>query len=501
MKLSISKLKRNTISSFTYQITGVICGFILPRMIMGVYGSDVNGLVNSVSEFLGVITFLEMGMGAVVQSALYAPLVHQEQDQISKIIVSAQRFFQKIAAALVIYVILLIFFFPRFTEGVEDQTGTAFLVLSMSISSFGQYYFGMVDGLLLSADQRGYVQYTIQAITLVVNTICSVILLKYGASIQVVKLATSVIYLIRPIYLRHYVNKHYYIDRSIRYTQEPIPQKWNGVAQHFSAVILDGTDTIVLTLFSNFSNISVYNAYAFVLMGIKRMLLSLTNGIQSLMGELWAKDEKAALQDFFSWVEWGSHCTVVFVFGCTASLIVPFIMVYTKGVTDAEYAVPLFALLITLANAGHCLRIPYSLMILAGGHYKQTQGIYVTAALMNIVISILAVLQWGLVGVAVGTLAAMAYQTVRMAMYASQHLIDRSISIFFKQIFVDGATFIIAYILSDVFAMTEVSYAAWVILAFKVAAVWLAVILLVNVLCYREKVLGVFQRVTASKNV
>lgn len=498
--MKLSKLKKNTISSFVYQITGVICGFILPRLIMGVYGSDVNGLVNSVSEFLGVITFLEMGMGAVVQSALYAPLAHQEQDQISKIIVSAQRFFQKIAAALIVYVILLILFFPRFTEGVEDQAGTAFLILAMSISSFGQYYFGMVDGLLLSADQRGYVQYTVQAITLVINTICSVILLKCGASIQVVKLATSVVYLIRPVCLRYYVNKHYHIDRSIHYTQEPIPQKWNGVAQHFSAVILDGTDTIVLTLFSTFSNVSVYNTYSFVLMGIKSMLLSLTNGIQSLMGELWAKDEKVALRDFFSWVEWGSHCTVTFVFGCTASLIIPFIMVYTKGVTDAEYAIPLFALLITLANAGHCLRIPYSLVILAGGHYKQTQRIYITAAVMNIVISILAVVQWGIVGVAIGTLVAMAYQTVRMALYSSQYLLERRNAYFLKQIFVDGVTFIIAYILSGIFSMTEVNYLAWGVLAVKVSVVWLAVILLVNGLCYREKVLGVFHRVTAFKN-
>ena len=33
------------------------------------------------------------------------------------------------------------------------------LMLKMSISSFAQYFFGIVDRLLLNSDQRGYIQY------------------------------------------------------------------------------------------------------------------------------------------------------------------------------------------------------------------------------------------------------------------------------------------------------------------------------------------------------
>ena len=40
------RLKLNTISSLFHQITAVICGFVVPRVILGAYGSDVNGLVN-----------------------------------------------------------------------------------------------------------------------------------------------------------------------------------------------------------------------------------------------------------------------------------------------------------------------------------------------------------------------------------------------------------------------------------------------------------------------
>ena len=64
------RLVKNTIASLGYQISAIICGFILPRLIMTYYGSEVNGLVNSITQFLQVITFLELGVGAVVQSSL-----------------------------------------------------------------------------------------------------------------------------------------------------------------------------------------------------------------------------------------------------------------------------------------------------------------------------------------------------------------------------------------------------------------------------------------------
>lgn len=69
-------------------------------MILESFGSDVNGLVNSITQFLGVITLLDLGVGAVVQSALYKPLAENDTDTISKIYVSANKFFRRLAEIL-----------------------------------------------------------------------------------------------------------------------------------------------------------------------------------------------------------------------------------------------------------------------------------------------------------------------------------------------------------------------------------------------------------------
>lgn len=483
------RLIYNTVSSLIFQVTTIICGFILPRLILNAFGSSVNGLVNSIAQFLGIISFLELGVGAVVQSTLYKPLAENKQDDVSKIISSANKFFRRLAQILTVYVIVLVIFYPLFAAKEYGFWYTATLIVAISISSFAQYYFGIVNRLLLTADQRGYVQYTAQTIAVVGNTVACYILIMLGCGIQVVKLTTSIIYLIQPFAIYLYVRNHYRIDTKIKYDKEPIPQKWNGIAQHVAAVILDGTDTVVLTLFATLEDVSIYSVYFLVVKGVKQLFMSMTNGITSLIGELWARQELAELKKTFGWTEWVIHTGTIFVFGVTAVLIVPFVKVYTLGIDDANYIQPLFAALIVAANAAHCLRLPYNIMILAAGHYKQTQNNYIVAAIINIVVSVFAVKTWGLIGVAIGTLLAMGYQTIWMAWYDSQNLIQWPFANFLKQITVDIITIILCSIVSRVFTMLTISYFGWIINAIEVAVVWLVIMVIINLIFYRDKVL------------
>ena len=489
----------NTISSFIFQITTIICGFILPRLILKSFGSEVNGLVNSITQFLNVIAFLELGVGAVVQSSLYKPLAEKDNDTISKVMVSAGKFFRQLARILFFYVIVLGAGYHFIANQQFGWLYTAGLIGAMSISAFAQYYFGVVDRLLLTADQRGYIQYTAQTATLILNTVACVILIHMGASIHLVKLTTSLIYLLRPLFLRAYVERHYRINRRITYTEEPIQQKWNGVAQHVAAVILDGTDNIVLTIFSTLSNVSVYSVYNLVIYGVKQLFMSMTNGVQSLLGELWAKQELDRLRNAFGWFEWAIHTGTVFVFGCTGMLILPFVRVYTLGITDVDYVQPLFAALIVIAHAGHCLRLPYNMMILAGGHYKQTQRNYIVAAVLNVIVSIATVKIWGLIGVALGTLVAMMYQTIWMALYNSQNLISWPFRNFAKQLLVDLISVGAGVLVCRMYRIGRLSYFSWFVLALQVALTWGAIQVVVNLIFYPSKLKNLFGRLKKNK--
>lgn len=481
------KLFLNTTVSLLHQIIALICGFILPRYFLVCYGSEVNGLISSITQFLGFITLAECGVGAVVQSALYKPLADKNKDEISKIIISAERFFKRIAAILVAYTAVLMVIYPFITIDSFDYFFTMSLIFVISISSFAQYYFSMSYRLLLNADQMAFVQLGTHSIALILNTVLSVLMMKYGAEVRMVKLMSSLLFLIQPLVLVWYVKKHYNINKKLVLHEEPIKQKWNGLAQHIAAVVLGNTDTVVLTLFSSLANVSIYAVYNLVVTGIKQIVTSMTTGMQSMLGNMYARNENKTLNETFSNFEWLLHTVTVIAFSCACFLIVPFVRVYTNGIKDTNYIVPAFAIIISLANGMYCLRLPYNMMVMAAGHYKETQASAIFEALINIVVSVVLVIKSGLIGVAIGTLVAMVYRTVYLAYYLSKNILMRKMNKFVKHMIVDVICVFISTIATRWYTLDDVSYINWFLMAIKVGITVLLVVGIINTIFYRDE--------------
>ncbi len=476
----------NTISSLSYEIIAFICGFILPKAILLYYGSEVNGLVSSITQFLSFITLMDLGVGAVIKSTLYKPLAEKNNEEISKILTSGRKFFSRVAFLFVVYVIGLIFIYPLSVDGF-GYGYTATLILAIAINTFAQYYFGMVNRLLLEADQKIYIPTIIKSAAYIINTISCIILIMMGAGIQLVKLNTSIVFLLQPLLMAIYVKKHYNINKHIKLTEEPIKQKWNGFAQHVAAYILGATDTVVLTLLSTLKNVSIYSVYFMVISAVKTFTMALTNGMQSLLGNMLARKEDKLMNDTFSAYETIMHCIATFAFGCTAILIAPFVSVYTKEINDANYNAPLFGYLLSFAYMVYCYRLPYNTMVLAAGHYKQTQNSAWIEMIINIVISVLTVIKFGLIGVAVGTLIAMLYRSIYLAWYLSRNILNRPLKYFVKHMLINCITLAIMIYLTHWFTITEYTYVSWVLFALKVAPISLLVCGIINLIFYKDE--------------
>lgn len=488
------KVLLNTITPLLAQVVAVIYGFILPRLILEQFGSEVNGLTQSIKQFLGVISFLDLGVGQVVRSALYRPLAEGDNKKVSCVMSSGSKFYRGIAYALIGYVAVLMCIYPFMAKQQFGWGYTASLIAVMALSTFVQYYFGIASEQLIHADNKGYVIYLLQVISNVLNMAVCIWMMNVGCSIHAVKLVTSLIFFIRPFVLYLYIGKRYQINRRVKYTGEPIAQKWNGIAQHVAAVVLVSTDSIVLTLLSTLSNVSIYSVYYMVITSIQQLYQSATAGIQSAAGALWARGNRQAQEKMFAATEVGLHLVSVFLFCCVGLLIVPFVRVYTNGLTDANYIQPLFAALLTLAYGIRCLRTPYNIWILAAGHYKQTQRCHIIAAVLNLSVSVVAVWQWGLVGVAIGTLVAMLYQTLWMAIYNTKNLLKRPLWSVLKQFGVDILTAGVVCLLAGRITLGQVSYLGWVIMAVKVSLIAMAVTALSAGVFYRKQVLALLKR-------
>lgn len=491
------KTKLNTIIGLANQIVTIVCGFILPAAILKVYGSEINGLVNSITQFLGFISLCELGVGAVVQSALYRPLAEKNNDQISAVMKSSQTFFSKVALVLVIYVIGLLFFFPATASEQFDFFFTAALIVAISISLFAQYYFGISNQLLLYADQKVYIPMVLNIAVVILNTVVSVILINIGISIQVVKLMTSVIYLLRPLLMKWYVNIHYVIDKKIKIEKEPIEQKWDGLAQHFCTVVVDRSSVIVLTFFS-LTKVSIYTMYSLVVNGLYLLISSLSMGIQSLMGNLIARNEDKKLRECFTNYEWLMHFMITLIYSIAGVLITPFIILYTRDIKDANYNTPMFGVLLTLAYFVLSLQVIYKTIIKSAGHFRETRSAVLKATILNIVCSAVCVFMFGLIGAAWGILISMSFLTIYYVIYISNNILFRSARHFIKLIVTDMLIMFVINILGNcIIKVNCSSYVEWIVEAIKVSAVAMLISLLVHFVIYVDKfkmIIAMFRR-------
>ena len=492
------KLVINSMTSLISQLVSIICSFVLTRLILSYFGSNVNGLVSSISQFLSFISFLEMGIGAVVKSALYKPLATNDNAEISKIIVSTKRFYRKIAYILIAYTLILFVVFPIISKEQFDYFFTGALVIIIAISLFAQYYFGMPYQLLLNADQKTYIPTIVCCVTLIINTVISIGLIYLGASIHIVKLASSLSYIVRPLFYLIYVRRNYNINESIKFSEEPLKQKWNGLAQHIAYVAVNYTDVVVLTLFSTLANVSIYTVYHNVTIGIQQVVSNISVGISAMLGNVLYSESKTELKKTFKLVEWFFHVITVLFFTITGLMIVPFVRIYTNDVNDVNYILPLFAFLITLAQASYSLRTPYETMVLTANHFKQTQNSAFVEVLINVGVSIVMVFRYGLVGVAIGTFLAMTYRTIYFVVYLNKHILYYKISTFIRLIVVDiievGLSFLTCnYVLRLQFSVT--SWTDWIMLAITVSIVVVSICFVLNYFLYKEYLSLILNRV------
>ena len=478
----------NSFSSIIKQFVGLLSTLILPRLMLVTYGSDVNGLVSSIGQFLSLISIFDAGMGVVIEASLYKPLSQKDSNSISKVLASGKKFYNKLVVLLFFYVFAISVLYPSFAKENFSFLFCFTLVWAISVNSFGQYYFGVLNGVLLSADQRVYVFNWIYTFATVANTVASIILIKIGASIHVVKFVSSLVFLMRPILLVLYVKKNYKINWNERYSTEPIKQKWNGFAQHIATIVVGNTDIVVLTIFATLKDVSIYSIYMLVVNGLKELINSSMGGVKSLFGDMLAKKEYDKLQKFFKVVELTIHCFVMFVYTVAAILIVPFVRVYTKGINDANYVNIVFGFLICLAYAIYCLRFPYNTLIMSAGHFKETQDSAVIEAVINIVVSVLLVWKFGLIGVAVGTLVAMLYRMFYLFVYSNKKILHISNFSSIKLLVFDLVFFVISIlVMKKTSLMVCQSYIEWMLLSIKSVILVCPIMIVLVLLFFRQE--------------
>lgn len=490
MKTRGQKALINTVGLGVYQLAHFICGLILPRFYLLHFGSEYTGLSSSITQLLSFITILQVGIAGSTRFALYKVLANGDSRGVSAIVNTTQSYMRKVALCLLGYIAVLAVAYPLITDTSISYFDVSLLVLIVGASSFARYFFSITYQILLTADQRLYIYNVIATISTILNTILAVILMKAGCNIHLVKLGSAVIFFITPVLMSMYVRRAYKIDKKVPKDPNALNSRWDVMWHSLANIVHDSVGLTTLTFFTDVKYVSVYTVHYLVVNGLFQILSVFTNSLEAAFGNMFAKDENETACRNLELYEFFTSGFVSVVFSCALVLIVPFVQLYTAGVTDVNYTVPAFATIAVIAQMIMCIRQPYLTVVRAAGHYKQTRNGAIVEAVLNIIISVTLTHFFGIIGVAIGTLVANLFRTLQFAIYLRKNIVNRSLKKpLLAMIWIATNTIIIYFLCRFILNEWVInSWFTWVLVGVVCFLIALVVTLLTAQLFYKKHV-------------
>lgn len=415
---------KNTLASFLVEIVAAISGIILPRFFISVYGSSVNGLVSSISQFITYMGLVEAGVSAAATVELYKPLAQEDHNKINEIVSAAKAFYLKSGVIFVILDVLLILGYPFVVQNeIADARFVRMMIAVLSLNGIIDYFLLGKYRVLLTADQKTYIIAIAQSVGTVVTLILSIILIKINCSPVLVKGVVSVVYLIRTLYVIFYVKRNYdFIDFNQKYYSDDVfSQRKSALFHHVIGMICNNTDIVLLTIMlphNALIEVSVYTAYNMVAANLTALFNSISRGLGASFGNIIAGDDRETLEKSFNFFELLYFIFLFIVYTCMGILLYSFISLYSSNFSDQNvYLRWSLVGLFTVSGLVQNIRVPGSTIQIAAGHFKQTQGAALLEVFLNFGISIALVRTLGIVGVLLGTIVAYLYRSTYVIIY------------------------------------------------------------------------------------
>ena len=450
MDKRFGRARINAITTLSYQVVSMLSGFLIPWLLIDVFGSEIYGATTSIAQLLTYIALFEGGIGRVARGALYEPLASKKEDEISGIYLAIKKFFFILGMVFLGYAIILaIFYYDISGISVFTRWYTFALVLSIAVGKFAEYMGGISNITLFNADQRLYVVNLVNILSTILNVICVIILSSAGVDILWVKLVSSFVFILKPIIFTLYLKTHYNIKKSK--SHRVLKNKITGIAQHTAYVVQNNTDILILTIFSDLKYVAVYSIYHLVCFSLRNITTSFTGGMEAVFGDMVAKKEQELLKKTYYRYKFILTFLSLTFFGTAGALIVSFVALYTSGTTDVNYIQPIFALILLLGEALNCIILPCFNLPIAANQLKNCQ--------------------WGaypLIGVALGTLISVIFKSVYYIVYSGKNILNVKVGFLIKNFFITVVSlFFICFIGMIVFSHIEIlNYFMWIISGF-----------------------------------
>lgn len=487
---------KNSFFSIINQLIVMISGFIIPRFMLSYYGSEVNGLVSSITQFINYFTIVEAGLSGAAIFSLYVPLAKKDIKEINTVVSSAKKYYYQAGYLFTIAVVLLAGVYPFFvkTSSLQDNA-VRFLVVMLGAKGFLDFFSLAKYRTLLTADQKLFMISISSSLYTILNTFLISLFAINHMPITLVYAFSLIPLCLRTYILSTYVKKNYpFINYSVPVNKNVLHARWDALFQQFVGMAQNSAPPIIATVFLSLKEVSVYSIYNMVISGINGILTIFTTSLSSSFGNIIAKNETEVLKKTYNEFEFVYLQLIGIVYSVAYILLLPFVNLYTTGVKDTDYNLPNIAVLMVLNGLLYTMKTPQGMLIIAAGHYKETRWRSLTQALLLIFVAIVLAKPMGLEGIIVGAIVSNLYRVLDMLFYVPKKITHLSIIDSLKNYVYLFLTVAITIVVGRSFFSQINTWATWIMYAVIITFISGVTSIAVSIILNRDVVKSLLKR-------
>ena len=414
------------VASTLCQVVVLVCGLILPPLLISQYGSEVNGLLNLVKQMMSYFGIVCLGLGVSAQVALYKPIADNDWKGINAILAAAKHFYDVSGAMFAGFTFLSTAIVPYVIDSTIPTLDIVLVILITSIGSISEYVVISKYKVFLSANQKQYINSRITAEGILLNTVVSIFLIKCNCSIIIIQLGSSIVYLLRLLYTIRYVKRNYPLVSfsAEKPALDKMQNRWSAFSYQVSRMIISLSPMIIVSIVASLSDASVFSVYFMLFSSLGMIAGIFSSGLQAPFGDIIAKNETATLISAFASFEFLYILVLSICLCCGMLLMTSFVGSYIHNTDGINYILPWFSYLMCISFYIQNLRIPFTTLVEAKGLFKINNKYNILEAVAFIALSIPMVKCWGLDGIAISGIVSGLPRTAHYLFYCKQQFRD-----------------------------------------------------------------------------
>lgn len=400
----------NTGVSIACQVLTILLSFVLRTAFIKILGNQYTGVASVFTTILTMLSLSELGFATAVATALYQPLLEKNQKFIQQLMDFYKKAYRLVALFILIVGLCLIPFLQYLIKDVPDIKENITVIYVFYIIKTAASYLMIYKTTLLRADQKLYVVKKLEMICQVTRYVVEVIVLvifKEYMTYLVIEVVATIIqnYIITKRAEKEYPHAFEKPDEKLpRETVVSLFKDVKGLSMYkLSHTIGNSIDTMLISGMINTSSVAVLGNYSHIKGHVQKVLMQFYSAVIPSVGNLAAEKNEKKQLIVFNRLFYISFLMVNF---CSVSMFVlfkPFLTVwlgekYILG-QHISFVISFDFFLYILLQAVASFRTANGLFV--KGQYRP----FITAV-VNVVLSVMLIRQYGIFGTILATVVA-----------------------------------------------------------------------------------------------